>query len=295
MSNLRKTLIGTAAIAVVWGGMAASAQAATTAVMLFIVDESGSMGGEHAWLGSMVSSLEADLVANGVTGNRYGLVGFGATSTHTVSNAMGHTHSVGGGDWGTSGDFATATGGLVASGGFEDGWQAIDFALSNYTFRSNAALNIVLVTDVDRDITSGSNYTYSSILADLASYNALLNVVVNCQLNNGTSIGVDSDGNRYVADGSGGYTTSTGGNQSGTCFGTTKANYVDMAWATGGASWDLNILRSGGNNAASFTEAFTDIKAQEVVDQEVPEPAALGLFGLGLAGLGVAARRRKTH
>ncbi|QDT46981.1 tRNA(Glu)-specific nuclease WapA precursor [Symmachiella dynata] len=49
---------------------------APTADVVFIVDESGSMEDEHAWIAGMVTSLDSSLNANGVTGNRYSLVGY---------------------------------------------------------------------------------------------------------------------------------------------------------------------------------------------------------------------------
>jgi len=49
---------------------------APTADIVFIVDESGSMTDEHAWIGDMVSSLDSSLVAAGITENRYALVGY---------------------------------------------------------------------------------------------------------------------------------------------------------------------------------------------------------------------------
>lgn len=73
--------------------------------------------------------------------------------------------------------------------------------------------------------------------------------------------------------------------------GTSKVDYVDLAWATGnekvgGAAWDLNILRQGGQAATSFTQAFIDIKTEEVQRQPVPESTRLGsLILLGLFGL----------
>jgi hypothetical protein len=67
---------------------------------------------------------------------------------------------------------------------------------------------------------------------------------------------------------------------------------VALALQTGGAAWDLNQLRLGGNTAVSFTAAFVDIKVQEI-QQQIPEPGSLGLLGLALAGL--AALRRRKH
>jgi hypothetical protein len=266
-------------------------KAATTADIIFVVDESGSMSGEHAWIGSMVASLEADLAAAGVTGNRYALTGYGASGSggHSVG---GHAHSVGGGDFGTAAQLAAASAGLVISGGTEDGWQAINYALNHYAFRPGAAVNVILITDEDRDNTSAD--TYASTLAALTSRGALLNAVVNNAFRtsgNQVALGVDSDGNAYQANGVGGYTSSAGGTGINGAD-TTYEDYVQMAWATGGAGWDLNQLRAGGVTAASFTEAFVDIKVQEIIVQPVPEGGStIALLGAVLIGFLVIRRR----
>ena len=68
MRSLKITLTAVmATTALMWGIAAANqANAAVISENIFVVDESGSISTEHAWLSTMVSLSDADLVTAGV-------------------------------------------------------------------------------------------------------------------------------------------------------------------------------------------------------------------------------------
>ncbi|WP_353929182.1 putative Ig domain-containing protein [Okeanomitos corallinicola TIOX110] len=157
----------------------------------------------------------------------------------------------------------------TAQGGVEDGYLGIDTALG-LPFRDGAATNIILVTDEDRDIVN-LELTFESIFNKLDSQDALLNVTINgffLDGNGSSALGVDSQGIAYIADGVGGFITIPGGAfDANNSFSAIKADYVDLAWDSAGAAWDLNQLREGGDTAVSFTKAFVNVKAEEISNQ----------------------------
>lgn len=283
-----KSVIGAAILAVSTAFGASAATVNTTSNVVFIVDESGSMGGEHAFLKNVIEDLDSALGAAGVINRSYGVVGFGASasSPRTLTDLTDVTSA------------KTALGGLVTSGSFEDGYDGIDHALNTLTYSAGAAINYVLVTDEDRDVAK-PGLTYGTILNDLKKRNILLNAIVNARYDSdgGQALGIDSSGEAYIADGSGGYNLSTNGVAT-SGSGSTVNDYVSLALATNGAAWDLNQLRSGGDLAKSFTQAFLDIKVAEITTQPtdpnpVPIPAAFPLLIAGLGAMGVAGRRRR--
>src|SRR5690606_11945179 len=114
--------------------MATAAPINPVADVVFIVDESGSMDAEHAWLGSLVSAvggLDDKLALAGVTDRRYWLVGFGGDA-FTGGRFVGGCGSAGC----DATTFGTATTGLVTDGGTEDVYAGMYFALSNAGLRA---------------------------------------------------------------------------------------------------------------------------------------------------------------
>lgn len=265
---------------------------AKTADIVVLMDESGSMAGEQAWIKNAIPLLDTGLGLADVTDNRYGLIGFGATAAPAPTRVR--SFSVAGGEFGSAGEFVTAAGGLVTTGSREDGWAAI-VAANAYSFRSGAVRNYILVTDEDRDNTFDT--TFDAVLSSMKDTNTLLNAVVNANFKCGdgsAAIGVIGT-TGYKADGTGGFSTCSGAGWGGTDAGTTFDNYIKLALDTGGGAWSLNILRSGGNNAQSFTSAFIDGKVGEITIQPppIPEPSTYAMLLGGLGIVGWAARRRR--
>jgi len=263
--------------------------AAITADVVVLMDESGSMSGEQNWIKSTVMTLDGLLNGAGLTGNRYGTLGF------SVGTGPGLTRSinVGGSQFGTATDFQSVS--YSTAGGTEDGWAAVN-AANAYGFRGGAARNYILISDEDRD-NAQAGLTYGGILAGMTSTQTLLNAVLDASFRCGdgtAALGIDSKGNGYVANGTGGFSTCSGGTAvSG--FGPKIADYVNLAVGTGGAAWDLNYLRNGGADASSFSSAFIAIKVNEITQQPVitPEPATMALIGPVLIGIGAIVKRRK--
>lgn len=263
-----------------YAGYLTSALAAPVAAdVVVVMDESGSMEGEQEWMAEVIPFLDESLIDYGVGAeeldNCYGLVGFGNASV------VPRSVPVGGKLCGSAADFAAAAATLVIDGGTEDGWAGLDYALDNYPPRSGAALNVLLVTDEDRDNTDAT-LSLANLLESLNERCALVNAVldVNVLCADGTAaLGMDARGNGYVPDGFGGFTLCSNA-QVTSSAGTTLQDYVPLALDTqilenGGAVWDLNVLRQGGLFAQSFTAATLAIKVDEILNQCVGDLAAI--------------------
>ncbi|WP_408901210.1 putative Ig domain-containing protein [Photobacterium piscicola] len=236
-----------------------------SADVFVVVDESGSMSGEHNWLKDLVPSLEAGLVGAGVgestAKNLYGLVGYERGSRYLVVDGEEMVESV---------SFSRLVVQLRLYGGTEDGYRAMKGTLDTYSLRTDSAKNLILVTDEDRDVTL--SWSYQQMLEQLKSTGTLLNAVTNSSFrcdDGSSAMGMTAEGIGFVADGSGSYYTCSG-TRAVSGSGASVRDYVNLAIESGGAAWDLNFLRSGGLRAKSFSEAIVDIKIKEIIDQLPP-------------------------
>ncbi|WP_199524821.1 Ig-like domain-containing protein [Pseudoalteromonas sp. bablab_jr011] len=238
-----------------------------------VIDESGSMSGEHGWVAELIPLLDAHLRSNKIGDgndiNNYGLVGFGSG---TVAPRQ---IDIEGQSFGSSTAFVEASDKLILNGGTEDGWAGLDFAL-NYPLRESSSRNFILVSDEDRD-NWDQTLSYENLKQSLSAKSVILNVVVNATFlcGDGTTIALGMGQNQigYVADGSGGYKLCENVKIR-SKSGTTDKDYIDLALSLGGAAWDLNVLRSGGLSAQSFSSAFVAIKVQEIKKQFESIPQA---------------------
>ncbi|MEM6616241.1 MAG: autotransporter domain-containing protein [Pseudomonadota bacterium] len=245
------------------GGLLIGAEAqAQTAEFVFLVDESGSMGGEQQFLQTFVPTFEGILNGNGVMGS-YGLVGYGSGTVNARSIP------VGGAQFGTAAEFSAAAQTLLLNGATEDGYEGIDFILDTYNFNPAAGNQrvIVLVTDEDRDNTDAS-LTFNSILADLNAQQVALSAILSQEVfttNDEQAIGASAT-QTFTDLNNDGVPEVGGAPVLGNSAGTTEQDYTDLVFAIPGACVaDLNILRSGDpNQEAAFAQALADCFALQV-------------------------------
>jgi hypothetical protein len=250
---MRKLLLAlAAALGVATAGQAGPIQAD----VVFVIDESGSMGGVQANVRNNIGLFASILSAGGVDA-QYALVGYGNSSVtpRLLTNLT------------TPANFATAAQNLQVSGGTEPAYQAIMAALNGgptstlgINFRAGAVKNIIIVTD---EPSNGdlAGATFATADALLKGNNALLNGILT----------------QFSAD-----TNSNGG---------TLRNLV---LGNGGAVFSLTTFDTNNQTVINnFVTDFANRKLQEIVRaSNVPEPLSVAVFGGLVAVGGLAARRR---
>ena len=244
----------------------------SAADIVFVVDESGSMAFEHEWIQKAAVELDQSLRLQGVgvgeKENLYALVGFGRNNP---SDILGITLS----SLASIEGFLNATKRLVLNGIFEDGYAAINYALDAIESRSNSAKLIIFVSDEDREVLR-SDLSFDVLAKRLNDAGFILNVAVNqgflISLDESPplfALGVGGDGQSFLFNqtSSNLFSTSHGGLSipSNFDFGSTYEDYVQLSFATQGFAWDLNQLREGGDYSIAFTNAFTQVKIDEVM------------------------------
>lgn len=238
--------------------------------VIFIVDESGSMGTVQTNLRNNIG-LFAQILNDGGVEGAFGLVGYGNGSVvpRTLTDLTDPA------------SFAAAAVSLVASGGTEPAYDAIEYAFNSptaygaggtFSFRNDAVTNIILLTDEQHN---GSSTLWSDADNIIKANNALFNLVSNSSAN----------------------TTVNGG------------NLASLATGNGGGVFNLSLFNTNDQAVvAQFVADFADVKLQETLDfcaanpndpactsvPSVPEPKGLAALALLLlAARRYASRQRK--
>ncbi len=150
-----------------------SAQAfAISADVVFIVDESGSMGTVQTNLRNNIGAF-ANILSSGGVDAQYALVGYGGSYSNPYYGGPRLLT-----DFTDEATFATDAQSLMANGGTEPGYDAIGFSLTNtgLTYRTGAVKNLIILTD---EPSNGDNfYTKAQVDALLTQSKALLNGVL---------------------------------------------------------------------------------------------------------------------
>lgn len=251
--------------------------------LVFVTDESGSMSDIQNILASVTADLEAQLLAagigNGSLANRYGSVAFGHGDPAEQEIAFTSAAA-----------FATAAAGIGLPGGAmeEDGYEGIDFAITDMPWRTspNVTKLIFLITDEDRNqryYTDGptQDAQYHSLKKKLVDGGFVLAAMCNSGViglrdgSNNLMIAMDYTGKCYAADGAGGYMESTNGHteapapdgDTGTYPTGQVEEYIDLALAPTvmGYYFDLKRYRESALNADSLLAVIVPAMAAGIL------------------------------
>lgn len=226
----------------------------------------------HEWLRYVVPILDRSFrdfnIGIGSRINKYALVAFGM-NPDPAGRVLSQLTTVEG--------FLNASGGLELGGVYEDGYAAMELALDGVEYRNGTSKVFVLVTDEERQVIFEKQHLTPSVMRRrLSDAGVILNTVVGqAFLFNGSEVGfafgLNYNGTAYAFDNEtlpSSYVTYPNGiRHPDPIFnrGNTYENYVELAFALGGASWHIGQLQLSQELVTPFSQAFVASKIDEVV------------------------------
>lgn len=157
--------------------------------IVFLIDNSGSMGPEIAGVKDNCEAFADDLAASEVD-YRLGLIQFGQYANG------GHPRMLGSGLTADVAEFKAWVGTMPADGGSEYGFEAIRYAIQNYNFRPGAQKVFIIITDEDSDDRDKTG-TINLILAN----DVIVHCAVDCGEGTSNTDYCDATSVRGVSDG----------------------------------------------------------------------------------------------
>ena len=212
--------------------------------------------------------LQSAGVGAGTRRNFFSLIGFGRNSVRGVTGIVLS-------DLAPQAEFTEALDLLQTSGGAEDGYAALEFAILNTEPRPDTVKLMILVTDEDRRVIR-EDLNRDNIENIIRESGYVLNVVVNqgfladASDEGSHAMGLDSNNTAYFFNASSPtlYSSSPDGSVNHnpfTFYPNTYADYVDLALSVGGAAWDLNFVAVGEPLSLALARAFAEVKIAEVM------------------------------
>ncbi len=236
------------------GASGGTALATSFADVAFVVDQSGSMGDEFAWLSNSISAIDQGLGDGGVITN-YALAGYeeDAGFENSLNAWQDMTPDIN--DIITGANYARSH----LYGGHERGYHAAQWGGENFSWTGGNHVKVmVLITDEDGN--QGSGISESDLGTYMTSNNVLLNVITGNHL--------FSDWDEAVYSTTGGYT-----------------GLFDLDY--------LNNDPQGFTDdfVAAKLQEIQDVAEPQGVNS-IPEPTTMLLFGTGIIGLAGLSRKK---